>query len=66
VVLPTSGKGVGLQVASVVKNLMQSLYGKGYILTIDNFFSSIPIFIDLLEDGIIATGTLHSNRKYVP
>lgn len=62
----SSGKGMGLQGALVVKNLMQSLHGRGYIVTVDNFFTSVPLFMDLLENGIMATGTLRSDGKYVP
>jgi hypothetical protein len=45
---------------------MQDLVGKGHIVTIDNFFTSVPLFLDLLDKGIMATGTLRGNRKYVP
>jgi hypothetical protein len=33
---------------------------------VDNFFTSVPLFTDLLERGTMATGTLKGNRKYVP
>jgi hypothetical protein len=64
--VPCSGKGEGLQGRNVVKHLMQDLVGKGHIVTIDNFFTSVPLFLDLLDKGIMATGTLRGNRKYVP
>ena len=32
----------------------------------DNFFSGIPLFQRLLDDGIYATGTLRLNRKSFP
>jgi hypothetical protein len=60
------GKGEGLQGRNVVKTLMRELGGKGHIVTTDNFFTSVPLFLDLLETGIMATGTLRGNRKYVP
>jgi hypothetical protein len=61
-----SGKGEGLQGRNVVKTLLEELGGRGHIVTTDNFFTSVPLFLDLLEKGIMATGTLRGNRKYVP
>jgi hypothetical protein len=61
-----SGKGEGLQGKNVVKSLLQDLGGRGHIVTTDNFFTSVPLFLDLLDSGIMATGTLRANRKYVP
>jgi hypothetical protein len=61
-----SGKGEGFQGHNVVMQLLKDLVGKGHIVTIDNFFTSVPLFLDLLENGIMATGTLRENRKYVP
>jgi hypothetical protein len=61
-----SGKGEGLQGRNVVKDLLRDLGGKGHIVTTDNFFTSVPLFLDLLDNGIMATGTLRGNRKYVP
>lgn len=59
-------KGVGLQGRNVVKDLMKDLCGRRHILMTDNFFTSIPLFLDLKKSGTIATGTLCSNRKYLP
>jgi hypothetical protein len=64
--LERSGKGKGLQAHNVVKGLLQELEGRGHIVTTDNYFTSVPLFMDLLEHGIMATGTLRANRKYVP
>jgi hypothetical protein len=61
-----SEKGEGLQGRNVVKDLLKDLGGKGLIVTTDNFFTSAPLFLDLLEKGIMATDTLRGNRKYVP
>jgi hypothetical protein len=60
------GIGEGLQDRNVVKSLMQDLVGRGYIVTTDNFFTLVPLFLDLLENGIMATGTLRAKRKYIP
>ena len=64
--LTSSGKGEGLQGRHVVKHLMKDLDGKGHIVTTDNFFTSVPLFLDLLEDGVMATGIVKANRKYLP
>jgi hypothetical protein len=61
-----SRKGEGLQGCNVVKHLMEDLGGRGHIVIIDNFFTSVPLFLDLLDNGNMATGTLRGNRKYVP
>ncbi len=50
----------------VVTALSRDLVGKNYHLYMDNFFSSIPLFHQLLDDGIYACGTLRSNRKFFP
>jgi hypothetical protein len=44
---------------------LKDLYRYGHIVTTDNFFTSMPLFLDLLENGIMATGTLRGNQKYV-
>jgi len=41
----------------VVKNLSQPLAGGNYHLFFDNFFSTVKLFDDLLEDQIYACGT---------
>jgi hypothetical protein len=46
-----------------VKDLMKDLPGCGHIVTIDNYFTSVPLFLDLLKSGTMATGTLRANRK---
>lgn len=32
----------------------------------DNFFSSVPLFLQLLQHKTYACGTLRSNRKFLP
>jgi hypothetical protein len=63
---PRSSKGEGLQGRNVVKELLKDLYGRGHIVTTNNFFTFVPLFLDLLENGIMATRTLRTNRKYIP
>lgn len=48
-----------------VKNLMHHLNGRGYIVTTNNFFTFVPLILDLLESGTMATSTLRGNRKYI-
>ena len=50
----------------VVMDLLQPYLGKGHRLFVDNFYTSIPLFLDLLEHGTYATGTIVSTRKYFP
>ena len=52
--------------AKVVKKLSRSLVGGNYHLYFDNFFSSVPLFEELLEDGIYACGTFRKDRKGLP
>lgn len=52
--------------AKVVKNLSQPLAGGNYHVFFDNFFSTVDLFDDLLEDGIYACGTFRRDRKGVP
>jgi hypothetical protein len=61
-----SGKGEGLQGRNVVKPLRKGLVERGHIVTIDNFFTLVPLFLDLLDSSIMASGTLRANMKYVP
>ena len=41
---------------------MKDLAEKGHIVTMDNFFTLVPLFLDWLEKGIIATETLRMNQ----
>lgn len=52
--------------AKVVKALSQPLVGGHYHLYYDNFFSSVQLFDDLLEDGLYACGTFRRDRKGIP
>ena len=52
--------------AKVVKKLSQLLIGRNYHLYFDNFFSSVTLFEDLVEDGIYACGTFRKDRKGLP
>ena len=53
-------------VYDVVTGLTRSLRGKYHRVYMDNFYTSVPIFLSLLENCIYAVGTLRGNRKYIP
>ena len=52
--------------ARVVKDLTRKIVGKNHHVYCDNFFTSIPLFQDLLHDKIYACGTIRSNREFFP
>ena len=52
--------------AKVVKKLAEPLAGGNYHLFFDNYFSSVKLFDELLEDGIYACGTYRKDRKNIP
>ena len=51
---------------NVVTRLTRDLVGQFYHVFMDNFFSSITLYRQLLADDIYATDTLRSNRKLFP
>lgn len=59
----TSGNGVTYD---LVMHMMRDLFGQGYQLYVDNYYSSPTLFSDLRVLGVTATGTLRTNRKGVP
>ena len=50
----------------VVLNLVEDLHGKGHVITMDNYFTSIPLYMELLFRGIYASGTVRLNRIGLP
>ena len=50
----------------VVNKLSRPLVGGHYHLSFDNFFSTVKLFDDLLEDGIYSCGTFRRDRVGVP
>ena len=59
----TAEVGLG---GNVVRRLSRDLVGTYCHLYMDNFFSGIPLFTSLLDDGIYACGTFRTNRKWFP
>ena len=49
--------------AKVVELLLRALVGGHYHLYFNNFFSSLPLFDSLLEDGLYICGTFRKDRK---
>lgn len=49
-----------------ILQLIHPLLNKGYMLTMDNFFSSLPLFQKLHDNKTEAIGTLRSNRLGIP
>lgn len=51
---------------SVVLSLLKNVRGENHKVFMDNFFSSIPLMEELKNRGILACGTIRSNRKDFP
>ena len=50
----------------VVKKLTRPLVGGNYHTYCDNYFTTVSLFEDLLEDGIYACGTFRRDRRGIP
>lgn len=61
-----SKKGEAKQGANVVHALLEGLENRGHIVVMDNFFSSVPLFMELLGKGTYATGTVRADRIGLP
>ena len=44
----------------------RSIMGRNHSLFMDNFFTNIPLFLELLDEHLYAWGTLRCDRKYLP
>ncbi|KAM9307115.1 piggyBac transposable element-derived protein 4-like [Pholidichthys leucotaenia] len=62
---PGEQREVG-QGARVVKDLTSPWRRSGRNVTADNFFTSIPLAEELLNDGLTYVGTIRSNKPHVP
>ena len=51
---------------NVVERLSRALVGGHYHLYFDNYFSSLPLFDSLLEDGLYACSRFRKDRKGTP
>lgn len=50
----------------VVTDLVRDLQGKKYHISCDNFFTSVRLAPDLLDNELYLCGTMHSNRTDFP
>jgi hypothetical protein len=50
----------------VVVDFLGGHENKGHVVAMDNYFTSVGLFKDLLDRGIYATRTLRSNRVGIP
>ena len=51
---------------SVVCDLARPLFNSGRNLTVDNFFTSVPLAQTLLRNGLTLVGTIKKNKGEVP
>ena len=58
-----SANGLGYD---VVMRLMAPYFNLGYHLFVDNFYSTLILFKDLFEKGVLATGTILDSRRSFP
>ena len=52
--------------ASVVIKLCQPYFNLNHVFYIDNFFTSVPLYQSLLENGMYACGTAKKNSTGFP
>ena len=52
--------------SKVIYTLVNSLFGKGYCISMDNFFSSPQLYNMLCDNNTDSVGTLSANRNGVP
>jgi hypothetical protein len=50
----------------VVMEMMDKYLEKNHVVVMDNFFTSVPLFLDLLSRSTYACGTVRLNRKLLP
>ncbi len=50
----------------VILNLLESVKNQGYNLTMDNYFTSLPLAAHLMALGTSLVGTLRNNRRELP
>ena len=60
---PAASKDLASQ---VVLQLIEPYTNSGYRLYVDNWYTSVPLFLELERRGILACGTVRPNRKYLP
>ena len=56
----------GLKSSHIVLTLVNDLLGQGYSVFLDNFYTSLMLFIKLHQNRTDAVGTAHLKRKQMP
>jgi hypothetical protein len=62
----TEGKKEKGLAYAVVMKMMENFFDKNHVVVMDNFFPSVPLFLDLLSRSTYACGTVRLNRKFLP
>jgi hypothetical protein len=62
----TEGKREKGLAYAVVMKMMDQYLDKNHVVVMDNFFTSVPLFLDLLTRSTYACGTVRLNRKFLP
>jgi hypothetical protein len=52
--------------SNVCKRLIENYQQKNHIVVMDNYYTSVPLFLDLLETSTYTCGTIRLRRKYLP
>jgi hypothetical protein len=60
-VLQPTSRGEPRLAHNVVLNMVEGLDGKGHVVVMDNYFSSVGLFTEMASRGIYTTGTMRSN-----
>ena len=60
---PAASKHLAMR---VVLNLTEPYAHKGYRLFVDNWYTSVPLSLELERRSILACGTVRGNRKFLP
>ena len=63
---PLTTHGEAKLAHNLVVRLLEGLWHHGHVVVMDNYFSSIRFFLDLLARGTYATGTVRANRIGLP
>ena len=62
VVAPRGPHGEAKLAHAIVMRLVEGLWDCGHFITMDNFFTNIGLFKDLLSRGVYVCGTVRANR----
>ena len=51
---------------SVVMKMMEGYLDKNHVVVLDNYYTSVPLLLDLLDRSTYACGTVRLKRKFLP